>query len=270
MHSTEVENQLAIYVQPEVVVSGEFKDDVMAPGVQTIGCLCEACFQLHPEEVIDTVSSCIPHTLFIIADQVKVFSLAGIGIRKFMCQHIRLIGDDVAIFIICVSFIRGNVIVRHELAMFPGSFMLSITCDRAELVIYRKGAVRVQMRKVLRTVILKVPAFVVDVLKEQMIGIHLLSTVEQLRQRVRITVHDWITCDRIQTGRKQPCTSVRSPHNLGLYHITITCRIFLYIVIKINHLHGDAVSLAVDRFNGRHILRMLLFFHDGKVKIFCL
>ena len=243
----------------------------MAPGIQTIGCLREACFQLHPEEVIDTVSGCIRHTLFIIADQVKVFSLAGIGIRKFICQHVRLIGDDVAIFIICVSFIRRNVIVRHELAMFPGIFMFRITCDRAELVIYRKGAVlRIQVRKVLRTVILKVTAFVINILKEQMVDIHLLSTVEQLRQRVRITLHNRITCCFIQTGRKQPCTSVRSPHNLGLYHITITCRIFLHIVIKINHLHGDAVSLAVDRFNGRHILRMLLFFHDGKVKIFCL
>ena len=242
----------------------------MAPGVQTIGCLREACFQLHPEEVIDTVSSCIPHTLFIIADQVKVFSLAGIGIRKFMCQHIRLIGDDVAIFIICVSFIRRNVIVRHELAMFPGIFMFRITCDRTELIIYRKGAVRIQVRKVLRTVILKVTAFVINILKEQMVDIHLLSTVEQLRQRVRITLHNRITCCFIQIGRKQPRTSVRSPHNLGLYHITITCRIFLHIVIKINHLHGNTVGIAVDRVNGRHIHRMLLFFHDGKVKIFCL
>ena len=50
--SAQVDDQLAVHIEPEVIVSGELEDDVMAPVVQSVRGLGEAGLGLHGKIVI--------------------------------------------------------------------------------------------------------------------------------------------------------------------------------------------------------------------------
>ena len=52
MNATQINDQFTIHIEPEVVVSGEFEDNIMTPCIQTTRCLLKGCFQFHAEIVI--------------------------------------------------------------------------------------------------------------------------------------------------------------------------------------------------------------------------
>ena len=188
VNAAEIDHKLAVHIQPEIVISGEFKDNVVPPGIQAAGCLGEACLHLHTEEVVDTlavlITIFIAPTLIVIADQVKVLPLPGIEIRKLLRQHIRLIGDIFSARTDSISFLRGNRIVGHELSVCTSRSGFTAACDRADLVIDREiSAVLIQMSKVLGAVILKISALIVDTLNKQVVDIdRRLCFFDQLRE----------------------------------------------------------------------------------------
>ena len=145
MHAAQVEHQLAVHIEPEVVVAGELEDDVVSPLVQSARCLRELGFHLHAEEVIG----------FVLPDQVELLPFPGVCVRKCVLQDVRLV---------CHSRISAchEIVVRHELAVRSGG--TGRCADRRELVIDRKVPAVLQSRKVRRTVVFEVSALVVDTL----------------------------------------------------------------------------------------------------------
>ena len=133
--AAKVENQLIIHIEPEIVVSGKLEDDVMSPGVQTILCLRKARRHLHSEEVVR----------IFLRNQVKLFSLPGICIGKFISHDICRVCDQLPRAVIRILACLDGVI-RHELSVYPG--FSGRLADRGDLVIDGKAAVIVQVREV--------------------------------------------------------------------------------------------------------------------------
>ena len=72
--SAQVDHQLAVHIEPEVIVSGKLEDNVMPPVVQSVRGLGEAGFRLHSKKVI--------RFLPIILHGIEVFILSRIAVRK--------------------------------------------------------------------------------------------------------------------------------------------------------------------------------------------
>ena len=72
MDTAEVDDQFAVHIEPEIIVAGEFVDNVMSPVIQAVRGLGEGGFDLHAEVVVG------------IADKVQmlVFSWIGLGKRS--------------------------------------------------------------------------------------------------------------------------------------------------------------------------------------------
>ena len=52
MYTAKVEHKFTVDIEPEVIVTGEFENNIMSPGIKAISCLGKACFHFHPEEII--------------------------------------------------------------------------------------------------------------------------------------------------------------------------------------------------------------------------
>ena len=51
-HPAQVQDKFSVYIQPEIIISGKFEDNVVSPGIQAACRLRETRLHLHPEEVI--------------------------------------------------------------------------------------------------------------------------------------------------------------------------------------------------------------------------
>ena len=52
VYTAEIKNQLPINIKPEVIVTGEFKDNIMSPGIQAVCSLCKAGLHFHSKEIV--------------------------------------------------------------------------------------------------------------------------------------------------------------------------------------------------------------------------
>ena len=72
--SAQVDHQLAVHIEPEVIVSGKLEDNIMPPVVQSVRGLGEAGFRLHSKIVIRFIT--------IILDGIQFFILSRIAVRQ--------------------------------------------------------------------------------------------------------------------------------------------------------------------------------------------
>ena len=76
VNTAEIKNQLIINIQPEVIVTGELKDDVMSPSIQSGRRLYERRLHFHTEVVV-----CFSAGVFRL-NEMKLFVFSGIGLRQ--------------------------------------------------------------------------------------------------------------------------------------------------------------------------------------------
>ena len=72
--SAQVDHQLTVHIEPEVIVSGELEDDVMAPVVQSVRGLGEAGLGLHGKIVIRLYT--------VVINRVQILIFPWITVRK--------------------------------------------------------------------------------------------------------------------------------------------------------------------------------------------
>ena len=136
MDATKVEHELAIYIEPEVVIARELKDDVVTPVVLAIGRLGKVGLHLHAKEVV----------CFVLWNQIELFTLARIGVGELVGQHVRLIGNQVASTVTGIET-SNKVVVRHKLAVSPR--FAGYSTNSSQLVIDGKGSIlHIEVRKV--------------------------------------------------------------------------------------------------------------------------
>ncbi len=75
--AAQVDDQLAVHIEPEIVVSGELIDDVVAPVVQAVRCLGEGGIDLHAQVIIRRRR---------ILDVVELLVFPGVGVRQIAAQ----------------------------------------------------------------------------------------------------------------------------------------------------------------------------------------
>ena len=63
--TAQVDHKDIINVQPEIIIACELKNHIVSPGILTADRLCEACFQLHTEEIIGISVFSIQRILFV-------------------------------------------------------------------------------------------------------------------------------------------------------------------------------------------------------------
>lgn len=68
MNTTQINDEFAVNVKPEVIISGKFIYDIVTPVIKTIWCLNERCLKFNSELVIRIV------------DLVEILVLSRIGI----------------------------------------------------------------------------------------------------------------------------------------------------------------------------------------------
>ena len=98
--TAQIDDQFAVYIEPEIVVSGELVDDIMSPGIQSVGRLGERRFDRRTEIIIGGLH------------EIHLLILSGIGIRQFIHERITQVfpihgGENTCL----------QIIVRHELSV---------------------------------------------------------------------------------------------------------------------------------------------------------
>ena len=118
--TAEVENQFAINIQPEVIVSCELEDNIMAPCIFTIGELHKACGHFHAEIVI----------CFFQRDFIQFFACTSTITGQHVAVYIRYVNGMVN-----GKASRIDFIVWHELSMVNRrSYTRKVYCSK--LTIY--------------------------------------------------------------------------------------------------------------------------------------
>ena len=74
VNAAQVDDQLTVHVEPEIIVSGKFKDNVVSPLVQSVRGLGKGCAQFHSE-----IGICLCAVIF---DRIELLVLSGIEVRK--------------------------------------------------------------------------------------------------------------------------------------------------------------------------------------------
>ena len=147
--TAEVNDQLAVHVQPEIVVTGELIDDIVPPVVKTIRRLDKPGFQFHGKIVIR------------IFDQIQLLVLARVAVRQRMSLRVvQVLAVDRR------KDTRLDAVVRVELAMLERRSAAPVIGTQF-LVDIEVASVKV--RKVLRTVELEITGRVIGTLNEQMV-----------------------------------------------------------------------------------------------------
>ena len=72
--SAQVDHQLAVHIEPEVIVSGKLEDNIMPPVVQSVRGLGEAGFGLHGKIVIRRFT--------VVINRIQVLIFSRITVRK--------------------------------------------------------------------------------------------------------------------------------------------------------------------------------------------
>ena len=165
VNAAQVQHQFIIDIEPEIVVSGEFEDDVMSPGVKSVRGLGEVRGHLHTEEIV-----CLRAR-----DLVKSFSVARIIFRKRGSRNRRLISIHVRIRPRLAGLRIDQAVVGHELTVVHRNFVFRSLHSSQLVVDLELTAVKIS--KVFSRVIFKIAALVVDALYEQVIYF-LISTKE--------------------------------------------------------------------------------------------
>ena len=108
--TSKIDDQFSVHIEPEVIVTGKFVDDIMSPGVQSARRLSKRSLDLHRE--VDV------HRLAITLKRVQLFTLTGIAVGKFriVCRVRNYRGVQV-IFIDTGVHSRLNIVVREELTV---------------------------------------------------------------------------------------------------------------------------------------------------------
>ena len=156
VYAPQIQDQLAVHIQPEIIVSRELKDDVMAPRIQAVECLNKRGGHLHTEEIIRCG----------FRDLMQPFPVTGVVFRKQGPCYVPCICEPVRIWPrfpgrrVCERIVRHELTVIHRRLIFP--------LYRPQLVIYPEFAVR-QICIVLCRIVFKISAFVIDASDEQMI-----------------------------------------------------------------------------------------------------
>ena len=147
--TAEVNDQLAVHVQPEIVVTGELIDDIVPPVVKTIRRLDKSGFQFHGKIVIR------------IFDQIQLLVLARVAVRQRMSLRVvQVLAVDRR------KDTRLDAVVRVELAMLERRSAAPVIGTQF-LVDIEVASVKV--REVLRTVELEITGRVIGTLNEQMV-----------------------------------------------------------------------------------------------------
>ena len=247
--TAQVDHQFAVHVKPEIIVPGELEDDVMPPGIQTAGGLGETGFKLHGEITVHFIISVCYGVQCLVLSRVAVIQLAGKIIQVLSVDR----GENA----------REQIIVREELAVLQRRFIASGIVGAQLFVNLEVFAI--QTRKVLCAVIHEVAAGTIDALDEQVV--HLLragAMMIQFCQRAslcsRIPVRSQV---RGQKPLVQCCSHTAITASQEIAHIPV----MIIPVLKVDHLHGDAVLGVIHGGNQRQVIIHIHILHDGEVEI---
>ena len=242
MDAAQIQHQHAVHEQPEIVVAGEFEHDVVAPIVLTAGRLREVGFQLHAEMEVD--AALLPGG---VRDAVEFLPIPGIHGVQGVAVNVVQVG------LIFADIGRIQIVVGIELSV-PQRFGSVLTfVHGAQLIVYLEGPVVIQIGIVLGAVELVISTLVIGLLNEEMVD--LIGTAEQLTQRFAVACHNgvsvrpYIGLEQIQPRIGTGHTLAAVAHDIGLQMVAPTVIANGIQVVKVDHLHGDAVLDMIDRFH---------------------
>ena len=155
MNASQVQNQLIINIQPEIVVPGELKDDVVSPRVQAVFGLGKVRGHLHAEEII-----CCRF-----GNLMKTFPIARVIFRKRYFVQIHRIAVHLRVRPGLVGRRIDQRIKGHELSMHR-RFNISRSLNGCQLIKHFE-AVTDEMCEILCGIVFKVSALIIDALDKE-------------------------------------------------------------------------------------------------------
>ena len=163
VNAAQINNQFTVHIQPEIIVTGEFEDDIMPPVVQAIGGLGKAGFQFYAEIEIRGIG---------IFYKIQILVLPRITVRQRI--------SDSRIKILPVhrgKTSRLDIVEGQELPMLQGVLIRTVISTKlfinreitvkARIVVPSRGSV--QTGKILGTVKLIIAGSIMDAFDEEMV-----------------------------------------------------------------------------------------------------
>ena len=163
--TSQIDYQFTVYVQPEIIVTGEFENNIVPPVIQSIRCLGKAGFQFHTE-----IKVCSGR----IIDQIQILILSWITVRQAFCSHRKKI-----LSVHRSKTSRLNVVIREELPVLQGIRNLRVIGPKffinREISIKTRSVIStcrsVKTGKILGTVILKIATGIIGAFNEKVIDL---------------------------------------------------------------------------------------------------
>ena len=240
--AAQVDDQLAVHIEPEVVVAGEFVDDVVAPCVQAARRLGKGGLDLYGKVAVD------------ISDQIELFVLSRITVRQFAERRVIQIfpvdrGEDA----------RLQIVEGEELSVLQ-RVLVAAGVIGAQFVVYDEIRAS-ERRKILGAVKFIIAAAGVGACDKEVVdlgsaGIH-AGKRGSGDDRRRIPV-------RVQRGCQQSLMESRAHAAVIVSDVSLHGR----PVGKVLDPHGNAILGVVHR---RHCCQCIVrrqILHNGEIEIF--